>query len=50
MGVVWGVSPGLLDPGTMLLTAIRPGQLEISATVNGVTSSADVRLSLPEVA
>ncbi|SER61373.1 3',5'-cyclic AMP phosphodiesterase CpdA [Lentzea xinjiangensis] len=60
MSVVWEGSPGLhvgeksgirpwhvawLDPGTGGLTAIRPGQVKISATVNGVTSSADVRVS-----
>lgn len=65
MGAVWEGSPNLhvggasgvrpwhvawLDPGTGLLTAIRPGQVKISATVNGVTSSADVRVELLEVA
>ncbi|NKE55701.1 multidrug transporter [Lentzea sp. PSKA42] len=65
MGAVWEGSPGLhvgdlsgvrpwhvawLDPGTGLLTAIRPGQVKISATVNGATSSADVRVSLQEAA
>ncbi|MFS8100575.1 phosphodiester glycosidase family protein [Lentzea alba] len=65
MHVEWDGSPGLhvgertgirpwhvawLDPGTGVLTGIRPGQVKISATVNGVTNSADVRISLPEVA
>ena len=61
MSAVWEGSPGLhvgersgirpwhvawLEPDTGVLTAIRPGQVKISATVNGVTSSADVRVSL----
>ncbi|MEU0879282.1 phosphodiester glycosidase family protein [Lentzea sp. NPDC005914] len=65
MNAVWEGSPGLhvgdasglrpwhvawLDPGTGLLTAIRPGQVKISVTVNGVTSGADVRVDLREVA
>jgi len=65
MNVVWEGSPGLhvgprsgirpchvahLDPTTSMLTAIRPGQVKISATVNGITSSADVRLDLREAA
>ena len=65
MNVVWEGSPGLhvgaksgirpwhvaqLDPATGTLTAIRPGQVKVSATVNGVTSSADVRLDLREAA
>ncbi|MEV6239680.1 phosphodiester glycosidase family protein [Lentzea sp. NPDC051838] len=65
MGVVWEGSPGLhvgdasglrpwhvawLDPGTGLLTPIRPGQVKISATVNGVSSSAEVRVGLTEAA
>ncbi|GGU40905.1 hypothetical protein GCM10010178_36790 [Lentzea flava] len=60
MGAVWAGSPGLhvgevsgvrpwhvawLDPGSGLLTALRPGQIRISVTVNGVTSSTDVRVS-----
>jgi hypothetical protein len=59
MAVVWEGSPGLhvgdaagvrpwhvawLDPGSGVLTAIRPGQVKISATVNGVTSGAEVRV------
>ena len=65
MGVVWEGSPGLhvgdasglrpwhvawLDPGTGLLTAIRPGQVEISARVNDVTSGAEIRAGLQEAA
>ncbi|MGW6932424.1 phosphodiester glycosidase family protein [Lentzea sp. NPDC054927] len=65
MVAVWEGSPGLhvgersgirpwhvawLEAGSGVLTAIRPGQVKISATVNGVTSSADVRVSLQEVA
>lgn len=61
MGAVWAGSPGLhvggssglrpwhvawLDPVTGLLTAVRPGQITISVTVNGVTSSTGVRVSL----
>lgn len=65
MNVVWEGSPRLhvgaksgirpwhvawLDPTTGTLTAIRPGQVKVSATVNGITSSADVRLDLREAA
>ncbi|GAB2835770.1 hypothetical protein [Lentzea nigeriaca] len=60
VGAVWSGSPGLhvgrvvrvrpwhvawLDPRTGLLTALRPGQIGLSVTVNGVTSSTDVRVS-----
>jgi hypothetical protein len=65
MGAVWEGSPGLhvgaadgirpwhvawLEPGTGVLTGIRPGQVKMSVTVNGVTTSADVRVSLREAA
>lgn len=60
MAAVWEGSRGLhvggpsgvrpwhvarLDPDTGALTGIRPGQVEITVTVNGVTSSAVVRVS-----
>ncbi|MDX8054056.1 phosphodiester glycosidase family protein [Lentzea sp. BCCO 10_0798] len=60
MGVVWEGSRGLhvgakagirpwhvawLEPDTGVLTGIRPGQVKITVTVNGVMSSADVRVS-----
>ncbi|RDI17788.1 calcineurin-like phosphoesterase family protein [Lentzea flaviverrucosa] len=60
MAAVWEGSRGLhvggpsgvrpwhvarLDPDTGVLTGIRPGQVEITVTVNGVTSSAVVRVS-----
>jgi hypothetical protein len=65
MGVVWEGSPGphvgdasglrpwhvaWLDPGTGLLTAIRPGQVKISANANGATNGAEVRVNLQEAA
>ena len=65
MAAVWEGSPGLhvgdrsgirpwhvawLDPDSGVLTGIRPGQVKISVTVNGVTSGADVRVGLREVA
>lgn len=65
MAAVWEGSPGLhvgaasgvrpwhmawLDPVAGVLTGIRPGQVKISVTVNGVTSSADVRVGLREAA
>ena len=34
-----------LEPDTGVLTGIRPGQVKITVTVNGVMSSADVRVS-----
>ncbi|MCR3752389.1 Calcineurin-like phosphoesterase [Lentzea californiensis] len=60
MAAVWEGSRGLhvgdrsgvrpwhvawLESDTGVLTGIRPGQIEITVTVNGVTSSADVRVS-----
>ncbi|MEV6715799.1 phosphodiester glycosidase family protein [Lentzea sp. NPDC051208] len=60
MGAMWEGSRGLhvgaragirpwhvawLEPDTGVLTGIRPGQVKITVTVNGVTSSADVRVS-----
>ena len=39
-----------LDPGTGALTAIRPGQVKISAEANDVTSGAEVRVSPREAA
>jgi hypothetical protein len=60
MAAVWEGSRGLhvgarsgvrpwhvawLEPDTGVLTGIRPGQVEITITVNGVTSGADVRVS-----
>ncbi|SDL97120.1 3',5'-cyclic AMP phosphodiesterase CpdA [Lentzea albidocapillata subsp. violacea] len=63
MGAVWEGSRGLhvgagsgvrpwhvarLEPDTGVLTGIRPGQAKISVTVNGVTSSADVRVEASE--
>ncbi|MEU3644410.1 phosphodiester glycosidase family protein [Lentzea sp. NPDC034063] len=65
MGAVWEGSRGLhvgakagirpwhvawLEPDSGVLTGIRPGQVKISATVNGVTSSADVLVRLREAA
>ncbi|MFJ8958883.1 hypothetical protein ACIRG5_05795 [Lentzea sp. NPDC102401] len=54
MDAVWEGSRGLhvarLEPGTGVLTGIRPGQVKISVTANGVTSSADGRVSLREAA
>ncbi|MDX3661015.1 hypothetical protein PV646_27245 [Streptomyces sp. ID05-26A] len=40
--VVW------LEPDSRVLTGIRPGQAKISVTVNGATSSADVRVEASE--
>lgn len=57
--VVWQGSPGLhvgdeaglrpwhvarLDPASGVLIGVRPGQVEVSATVNGVRSGAEVRV------
>lgn len=63
MGAVWEGSRGVhvgaksgirpwhvawLEPDNGALTGIRPGQAKISVTVNGATSSADVRVEAAE--
>ncbi|HUQ55269.1 phosphodiester glycosidase family protein [Lentzea sp.] len=65
MGVVWQGSRGLhvggadgirpwhvarFDPDSGVLIGVRPGQVEISAVVNGVRSSAEVRIGPREAA
>ena len=49
IGARSGVRPwhvAWLDPVTGTLTALRPGQVTVAITVNGVTQRADVRLAL----
>ena len=65
MGAVWegsralhvgeeeGIRPwhvARLEPGTGVLTGIRPGQAKMSVTVNGVTATADVLVEAEEAA
>ena len=53
VGKPTGVRPwhvAWLDTDTGVLTAIRPGQVKISVTMNDVTTEKEVRMSLPLVA